>query len=76
MASTFKAVRFGALVRRLREQQGLTQGLTQEQLAERSEVSATYIGFVERGPNVPTLTIVLQIASALDPHVSDLLRGL
>jgi len=65
-----EAEKFGAVVRRLREQRGLTQ----EELAERAEVSATYIGFVERGDNVPTLSIILQIASALDVRAADLLR--
>ncbi|MBV8897232.1 MAG: helix-turn-helix transcriptional regulator [Acidobacteriaceae bacterium] len=65
-----EAEQFGAVVRRLRE----SRGLTQEELAERAEVSATYIGFVERGDNVPTLTIIIQIASALDVRPSELLR--
>jgi transcriptional regulator with XRE-family HTH domain len=50
------------------------RGLTQEQLAESAEVSATYIGFVERGDNVPTLTIIIQIASALGVRPSELLN--
>ena len=58
------------MVRRLRERRGLTQ----EELAERAEVSATYVGFVERGDNVPTLTVILQIASALRISASELLR--
>ena len=58
------------MVRRLRE----SSGLTQEELADRAEVSATYIGFVERGDNVPTLTIIIQIASALRVRPSELLR--
>lgn len=57
-------------MRRLRE----ARGLTQEQLAESAEVSATYIGFVERGDNVPTLTIIIQIAAALNVRPSELLR--
>lgn len=65
-----EAEKFGALVRELREERGLTQ----DQLAERAGVSATYIGFVERGDNVPTLTIILQIASALKVRSSDLFR--
>jgi transcriptional regulator with XRE-family HTH domain len=65
-----EAEKFGAIVRALREKQGLTQ----DQLAERAGVSATYIGFIERGDNVPTLTIILQIASALKVRSSDLLR--
>lgn len=49
-------------------------GMTQEQLAERAEVSATYIGFIERGDNVPTLTIIIQIAAALGVRPAELLR--
>lgn len=58
------------VVRKLRE----ARGWTQEELAESAEVSATYIGFVERGDNVPTLTIILQIAKALGVRPSELLR--
>ena len=65
-----EAEKFGAVVRRLRERRGLTQ----EELAEQAEVSATYIGFVERGDNVPTLTVIIQIASALGVRPSELLR--
>jgi transcriptional regulator with XRE-family HTH domain len=65
-----EAEKFGAIVRALREERGLTQ----DQLAERAGVSATYIGFIERGDNVPTLTIILQIASALKVRSSELLR--
>lgn len=67
-----EAEKFGAIVRKLREERGLTQ----DQLAERAGVSATYIGFIERGDNVPTLTIILQIASALRVRCPDLLRDL
>lgn len=58
------------VVRKLRE----LRGMTQEQLAEAADVSATYIGFIERGDNVPTLTIIIQIASALGVRPSELLR--
>jgi transcriptional regulator with XRE-family HTH domain len=54
-------VLFGASIRRLRE----GRGWTQEQLAERAEMSVTYLGFIERGENVPTLTIILKLADAL-----------
>lgn len=61
---------FGAVVRELRE----ARGWTQEQLAERSEMNASYLGFVERGDNVPTLTIIIQISTGLEVQPADLLR--
>jgi transcriptional regulator with XRE-family HTH domain len=61
---------FGTTVRRLREQRGLTQA----QLAEAAELSSTYLGIIERGENVPTLTVILQIAAALDLHPVELFR--
>jgi transcriptional regulator with XRE-family HTH domain len=61
---------FGAVVRELRE----ARGWTQEQLAERADMNASYLGFVERGDNVPTLTIIIQIAEGLGVEPSDLLK--
>lgn len=61
---------FGALIRRLRTERGLTQ----EALAERTDLSVSYIGFIERGENVPTLTIVLDLAEALEVEAADLVR--
>lgn len=63
---------FGAVVRELRE----ARGWTQEQLAERSDMNASYLGFVERGDNVPTLTIIIQIAEGLGVEPADLLKAL
>jgi len=61
---------FGAVVRELRE----ARGWTQEQLAERANMNASYLGFVERGDNVPTLTIIIQIADGLTVEPAELLR--
>ncbi|HEX7830648.1 MAG TPA: helix-turn-helix transcriptional regulator [Thermoanaerobaculia bacterium] len=63
---------FGAVVRELRE----GRGWTQEQLAERSDMNASYLGFVERGDNVPTLTIIIQIAEGLGVEPADLLKAM
>ena len=63
---------FGAVVRELRE----ARGWTQEQLAERSDMNASYLGFVERGDNVPTLTIIIQIAEGLGVAPADLLNAM
>ena len=56
-----EGVKFGETVRRLRKQAGLSQ----EALAERANLNADFVGFIERGDNVPTLTTILQLARAL-----------
>jgi len=63
---------FGAIVRELRD----ARGCTQEELAERAGMNASYLGFVERGDNVPTLTIIIQIAAGLGVEPAELLREL
>lgn len=67
---TSEAVTFGAMIRRLRTDRGLTQ----EKLAELADLNVSYIGFLERGENVPTLTIVLDLAEALEVDAGDLVR--
>ena len=52
---------FGNNVRQFRE----ALGMTQENLAEVSELDRSYIGGVERGERNPTLTAILRLASAL-----------
>lgn len=58
------------MVRQLRE----ARGWTQEHLAEASEMNASYLGFIERGHNVPTLTIIIQLAEGFGMEPGDLLR--
>lgn len=59
---------FGARVRALREQAGLSQ----EELAARAGIHRTYIGGVERGERNVGLKNVLRIAAALDVPTSAL----
>ena len=37
-------------------------------------MNASYLGFVERGDNVPTLTIILQLGEGLAVDAAELLR--
>jgi transcriptional regulator with XRE-family HTH domain len=62
--------RFGDTLRRLRNERGLSQ----ERLAEAASLTADYIGFIERGENVPTLTVLLKLAKALSVDAAELLR--
>jgi transcriptional regulator with XRE-family HTH domain len=50
------------------------RGLSQEALAEAASLTADYLGFIERGENVPTLTVILKLAKALGVDASELLR--
>ena len=61
----------GATVRRLR----VDRGWTQERLAEASGLTTTYVGQVERGARVPSLTVVLKLARGLSISPSELLDG-
>lgn len=60
--------RVGARLRQLR----LERRLTQEQLAEASDLSSKFIGEVERGVGNPTLTTLDAVTSALGVDVGEL----
>ena len=48
-------------------------GFTQEQLAERADLSANYIARLELGEKTPSLGTLVQLAGALGVRVSDFL---
>lgn len=62
--------RFGDVIRRMRKERGLTQ----ERLAERADIATDYLGFIERGENVPTLPVILKIARGLKVPPAELFR--
>lgn len=64
------ALRFGATVRKLRSQQGLSQ----EQLAEKANLHRTYIGMIERGEKNITLENIEKIAKALGITLAELMN--
>jgi len=65
-----EGVIFGQRLRELR----LARKLTQTQLAERCGSSYPFISNLERGVKVPSLTMVLRLAEALECRVYDLVR--
>ena len=50
------------------------QNMTQEELAERADLSARYVGAIERGDVSASVTVLGQIADALGVEPGDLLR--
>ena len=64
-----EAIAFGEAVRERRK----ANGWTQEQLAERAGIAAIHVGFVERGENVPKLTLILRIAKAFGIRPGELI---
>ena len=60
--------RFGQQVRSLRA----GRGLTQEQLAERAEISVDFLSLIERGRSSPSFDNLDDLAQALDVSVAQL----
>jgi transcriptional regulator with XRE-family HTH domain len=63
-------MKFGDTVRRLRAERGYSQ----EVLAERAKLNADFLGFIERGDNLPTLATILQLARALEVKPSTMIK--
>jgi transcriptional regulator with XRE-family HTH domain len=60
--------KLGTNVRQLRQ----AKGLTQEELAFRSEIDLTYLGGIERGRRNPSLIVMGRIADSLGVSLRDL----
>ena len=60
---------FGAAVRRIRKEQGVSQ----EELALRCEIDRSYMGAIERGEQNSGLLHVAKIAKALDIKIAELM---
>ena len=68
-AETRALRKFGAAMKRLREEAGLSQ----EEAAHRSGLDRSYYGTLERGERNPTLTSMLKVARGLKCRVRDLI---
>jgi transcriptional regulator with XRE-family HTH domain len=64
-----------ALASRIKELR-LHRGISQEELAHRSGLSRTGMGFLETGKRWPRLDTLLKVAEGLNIAVDELLKGL
>jgi len=65
-----KQIAFGQRIRELRE----AKSWSQEYFAEVSGLHRTYISGIERGTRNPTLSVIWQLANALDEHPGELFK--
>ena len=70
MAQIPEAEVFGARLKELREKRGETV----RSLAEAVETSFTYISDLEHGRKVPSLSMLLRLAAALECKVTELVK--
>ena len=64
-----------ALAKRIKELR-LDKGISQEELAHRSGLSRTGMGFLETGKRWPRLDTMMKVAEGLNISVDELLKGL
>lgn len=62
-----------ALGKRIRESR-IQKGYTQQELADRAEISVVYISEIERGIKMPSLNIFVKIIDTLDVSADYVLR--
>src|SRR3954451_18472754 len=63
------AVVFGAILRRERQ----ARGWTLRKLAQRAGMNAQYLGVVEAGGNVPSLSLILEVAEVLGADAGEMI---
>jgi len=61
---------FGSVIKELREELGLSQ----QELADYSEVDRTYISLLERGLNYPSLKVVYKLSEILKTKPNKLIE--
>ena len=70
MANSRLQRRFGRVIRERRERMEVSQ----EELAYRAHVHRTYVSMLERGIGNPTLSVIAELASALETTITSLAR--
>lgn len=69
-----RSVDYSALGARLRERRR-EKKLTQEMLAERADISTSFVGHVERAEKTPSLETIANLCAALDVSMDWLVWG-
>lgn len=64
------AVLFGAILRRERQ----ARGWTIRKLAQRAGLNAQYLGVVEAGLNVPSLSLIMEVCEVLGADAGAMIR--
>lgn len=72
MRSTVEAVKLGTIIRRLRQERKWTK----TKLAQRANLTPTYIALIERGHNLPSLPVLFELAEVLDADPVEIVREL
>ncbi|HJQ41215.1 MAG TPA: helix-turn-helix transcriptional regulator [Thermoanaerobaculia bacterium] len=67
---TLEAVRFGAIIRRLR----LARGWTAVKLAQRAGMNPRYLGVLEQGGNDTSLTTIVELCDVLNADIGEVMR--
>ena len=70
MANPRLQKRFGRAIRARREQMGVSQ----EEFAHRANIHRTYVSMLERGVSNPTLSVIANLAKALETTMTSLAR--
>ncbi|GAA0271559.1 hypothetical protein GCM10009086_29760 [Pseudomonas rhodesiae] len=53
----------------------VAQGIAQDEFASRASISRSHMGKIERGEHVPTLPLILKIATALGIGAAELMAA-
>lgn len=61
--------------KRIRRQR-IMQEMTQEELAERAEISPSFMGYIERGEKKPSLETIIKISKGLNLSIDFIIYGI
>lgn len=61
--------------KRIRRQR-ILQEMTQEELAERAEISPSFMGHIERGEKKPSLETIIKISEGLNLSIDFIIYGI